>query len=241
MKIYIPSYGRTDPALHTTYQMFSDHVECVVIAATKGSVPRGDVNCEVVKTAHVGEARAAIARLAAEEGCTRYIVADDDLKLFNRTDERTYSRVDASDHNVIAEFLSEVREFLDRFAHGGVQQRFMAHTAPRGYVQNKRYLKLAAYNTELMPKEPEFRLRVHEDIDAQLQLAAMGCSGFLMTEWAVDDLGQYKDGGCQRYRTPEVEEAEFLKLQRHHPDFVSFVNGRSRVAWARAYEQGASK
>lgn len=237
MKIYIPSYGRPDPALHATYHLFSQHADCEVVAATTGSVPAG-LRSQVIRTPHVGAARAAIAKHARDTNVKRYIVADDDLKLYKRVDDKKFVRVEDGSVDVDV-FLDELELFLDSHAHGGVQQRFMAHTSVRGHIFDKRYLKLAAYNTELMPVEPKFRLRVHEDIDAQLQLAAMGCSAFLMTEWAIDDLGQYKPGGCQRYRTPEVEEAEFQKLRKYHPKYVSFINGRSRVAWQKAYNEGA--
>jgi hypothetical protein len=237
MKIYIPTFGRAAVEQQKTYALFSNAAECEIIAASKISMPKG-LPGRVIQTPHIGAARAAIANLAREQGVLRYAVADDDLKLFKRTAESTYA---AATDKQVAAFLKALSVNLDRFAHGGVQQRFMAHTSQRHGILNKRYIKLAAYNTELMKEEPKFRLRVHEDVDAQLQLARAGHPSFLMTEWAIDDHGQYKDGGCQRYRTPEVEAAEFRKLQKFHPAYVSFKNGRSRVAWKRAYEDGSSK
>lgn len=247
MHVFIPSFGRPDS--QPTYELFHNLVATTVVVPNKASAPAG-VRYIIRPDKNVGQARQNILNIAREMGEPRIMILDDDMKFFRRRNV-----VDGNDKFIattkprdIERLLTTVDRLLNRYAHGGITQRFMAqHTTPP-HEENRRYLRSACFNLEAIEAPfPKYRLSVHEDIDMQLQLAARGLPSFLITNFAVDDHGQYAPGGCSRSRTPEVERAEFEKLHKFHPKYTSFVANsatgiaRTRVAWARAYKEGAAK
>ena len=232
MKVLIPSYGR--PEEQPAYDRLTEAgADCLIIAADLESMSPG--RRSVLKiSSHVGETRQRLLEHAKRQKISKFIVPDDDCVFFTRSkDGKKFARASREELSLM---IKAVELALHTHAHVGVISRFMGNTKERHYSLNQRYLKFAAYNTDLFPSPwPKFRLSVYEDIDFQLQLATAGKESFILTEYAVDDRKQYAPGGCQRYRTPEVEKQQFEKLAKLWPGIVSFKNGRTRVQWKKAY------
>lgn len=182
---------------------------------------------------HVGQVRQRI----LEEFGPRLVMLDDDIALYQWNGQRMAPLTTAEE---IGYLIEHVEQALDRYAHVGLADRFMGHTRQRPMEMNKRYIKFLAFNHDLFPEAwPEFRLPVSEDLDFNLQLLRAGRENCILTEWAVADRGQYKDGGCQRYRNDELERQVCEWLAAEYPGVYSYTQDakgrwRSRVAWRQA-------
>lgn len=229
ISVVIPSYGR--PEAQPVYDFFMDMGHDPILAVNSVE-DAGGRRCRVLPHNHVGEVRQRI--LDTWKG--KVIVIDDDAQ-FHRWNGEKFRRCIPEDMD---DLLREVSQMLETYAHVGLADRFMGHTRQRPLEFNKRYLKFIAYNTHLFPDPwPQFRLPVSEDLDFNLQLLRAGRENCILTEWAVSDRGQYKPGGCQRYRTDEVEREVCEWLSNEHPGVYSYVQDRagrwrSRVAWRQA-------
>jgi hypothetical protein len=165
----------------------------------------------------------------------KVLMLDDDLRFYARL---TNGKFVEAEPQQVAAMASAIDTFLDTFAHGGIAAKFMSNTSPRGHVENAKYYHVLAYNKTLMPDPaPTFRTEVGEDHDMNLQLLTRGYPNFVLTEYANDDK-ERASGGCQTWRTDELELAEAVRLRDFFPDFVTLNGRRPKIAWKRAYAYG---
>lgn len=148
----------------------------------------------------------------------KLVMFDDDLRIYYRTEDNKFKR--AGPNHVIS-LMASIGDMLDQYAHGGVAERFMAHTRPRGHVLNKRYFHILCYNKRLFPRPyPAYRVETGEDHDMNLQLLKSGRPGFFLTEWAHDDK-PWAPGGCNTWRTREIHEQSVYDLAKYHSDVIT--------------------
>lgn len=229
IRVIIPTYGR--PHAQPVYDFFMEMGHDPILAVNHVEDAAGRRH-RVLPHSHVGEVRQRI----LETWTGKVAMIDDDAQ-FHRWDGAKFRKCIPEDMD---DLLGQLSQMLETYAHVGLADRFMGHTRNRPLEFNKRYLKLIAYNTELFPNPwPKFRLPVSEDLDFNLQLLRSGRQNAILTEWAVSDRGQYKPGGCQRYRTDDVEKEVCEWLAQEHPGVYSYIQDgrgrwRSRVAWRAA-------
>ncbi len=231
MKVIIPTWGR--PNSQPTYDLFEE-AEMEPVLAVDNPEHAGGRRHVVIPHENIGEARQGILDMFPG----KVFMIDDDIKFYTYNQELDkHVRVD---YTCMYSLYVHVFENLEEYAHIGFPDRFMVHTRTRPYENNKRYLKAVGLNSELFPEPPpRYRLPVSEDIDFNLQLMTRGFPNLILTEWAVDDNAQYADGGCQRYRTQEMEKQCCLTMKNLWPEYCSYTvdkegTHRMRVQWKKA-------
>ena len=75
------------------------------------------------------------------------------------------------------------------------------------------------------------RLEVMEDFDVALRLLRAGHDNVILNNWANNQAGSGKEGGCSHFRTPELHAACASKLASLHPGFVKVVQKTTKGAW----------
>jgi hypothetical protein len=100
------------------------------------------------------------------------------------------------------------------------------------------------------------RLKVMEDFDVTLQMLTMGIPNKVSTDWAWNQRGSGKVGGCSDYRTVEVQAEAAHKLKALFPDFVKIVEKDVKathlqgiwskrtdvvIQWRKAYDFGLNR
>lgn len=167
--------------------------------------------------------RIAATRQAALDfaGKQKVVLLDDDLTFLARCGDGSKFREITTDHKTLRAMFSAISTALNNYAHVGVMDDFMAHAKPRNYVVGRRYHQLLAYNPKLFPSpQPKFgAVELNEEHDFHLQLATRGLYSCVLTEWTKKST-YYADGGCQQWRTADVELAEHRKFAARWPGLV---------------------
>ena len=92
-------------------------------------------------------------------------------------------------------------------------------------------------------------LEISEDYNIALQLLTRGFPNKVSTRYRVSPVGNFSAGGCSSYRTIELHNESFIKLQKKFPKFITLKEkvqnsglwkGQKRLAgviqWKKAYE-----
>lgn len=233
MRVAIPTRGRPGDQTAFDFLRYSGY-EVMLYANSIKDTPFYIEECDyrIFPHDHVGQIRQHI----LQENHGKVLMVDDDVRFHKRKDDGNFRRateVEAQD------LLAYIDEGLDSYPIMGIAQRFMGQHNPRGSILDKRCLHVMAYNTELLPEPwPEFRLPNSEDTDFQLQVMTRGGTVCISTEYAVDDRGKYREGGCSAYRPFRdcpVEKDTATKMQEFWPGIVTVdKRGQLRVNWRRA-------
>lgn len=198
MKIFVPTRNR-DVSL-TARQLKEAKIPFTFVTTKDTSAPIAEGEQSVsVQAAHIGEKRQRILELAGDD---KFVMLDDDLSLFRRISDVKFTPATKFDlHYMFA--LIEVA--LDHTALAGIIPRFWAQSKPRGLIRHARFDQVLAYNPNLFTEpKPEFRPHVAEEHDFNLQIAAQGHAAIILTEFCKNDQ-RYAPGGCNSWRTPEIE------------------------------------
>jgi hypothetical protein len=180
---------------------------------------------------------------------------DDDLYFSVRisTDDWHLRPCDRGD---VESMLQEIELRLGHYAHVSVSPRdvnsrhFMDGCTPEtGFLENKRTLRVLAYQTDAFLSVEHGRVPVMEDFDVNLQLLESGRKNLLLYYWSNDQRGTGSKGGCSSYRTLEAHNAAAVKLQSLHPKFVKLKEKETKssskelrkrmevnIAWVKAWE-----
>ena len=241
MRIYIPTVGRvgrqlTADALRDAgadYQLVVPAAEARLHKKHPVLVAPAEACSEITKK------RQWILDNAA---APKFAMFDDDLKFKVRREDGT--QFDYADSDAISKMLYSIESQLDRVAHVGLTDDFMAHTRLRGFIRVGRYNQVLAYNTSLFSKGdwPRFRVYGSEEHDFHLQLLARGLQPVILTEYTKASKN-YAAGGISTFkpRSAEDEMRAHREIAEKWPDFVKIVpNERSisgysvQIKWAEA-------
>jgi hypothetical protein len=170
---------------------------------------------------------------------SKLIVLDDDLTFYKRLEQGNFIKANPEQ---VEEMFDEIYLKLDQFAHIGVCDKFMSHAQPRDYITNGRYNQVLGYNLELFPRPiPKYRVMVGEEQDFNLQLLSKGKESCILTEWSKSTTN-YAKGGCEQWRTAEVEKAAHEKIVKLWPGICTLKENKSTISktslaiqWKKAY------
>lgn len=247
MKIYIPTIGRRNDQ-KTAETLTEARVDFKLV------IPEGESQFVDYECLHCPEKGIRATRQwILERVKGKLVMMDDDLDFFTRDlDGNTFHRAKNSE---IRAMLLKIEGLLDTYSHGGIQGKFMSQRQPRDVKFNSKYLQVLCYNKNLFPiPPPRFELEVAENEEMNLKLLTRGCPNFVLTEWTIDNK-PYAPGGCNVWRTNELEFRETVKLSKLFPDLVRVVqtdpdkikadwkkapklNLHTRINWKKAIEQG---
>jgi hypothetical protein len=166
----------------------------------------------------------------------KVVMMDDDLRFYYRSTNG--ARFFAAEPNHVGLMVKALEMMLENYAHGGVCAKFMSNAHPRNYALNSKYYHILAYNRELFPVPvPQYRCEVGEDHDMNLQLLMAGKPNFVLSEWANDDK-EHALGGCDTWRTLQMELDNGRMLAEYFPDIVRVVGRRVHIKWKEAAKIG---
>ena len=169
----------------------------------------------------------------------KFIQLDDDLTFYKRLEAGNFIKANPDD---VEQMFDEIEMKLDQFAHVGVCDKFMSHSQPRDYITNGRYNQLLAYNLAKFPiPRPTYRVEIGEEQDFNLQLLSTGRESCILTEWSKSTTN-YAKGGCEQWRTSEIERVAHEKMVKLWPGIVTLRDNKSTIsktslsiAWRKAY------
>ena len=235
MQIFIPTCGRATSSQQTTLAALNEaDLEPVLVVQAK----------EAELYAHLP----AVVRVLPEHITTiaptrQYILAqwvveptfcmvDDDLVFFKRRNDDRTKLADIYPSELSAAFR-EMEVMLLSVSHVGFAAREGANRDTDKLRWNTRIMRVLGYNTKVLR---DFRIRfdrleVMEDFDVALQLLSKGSQNVILNEYANNQAGSGKSGGCSTFRTPELHARNAYKLAELHPGLVSVVDKTTSGAW----------
>lgn len=227
MKILIPSTGRADRVKTIKSLGEAGRQAIIVVAVGEGAIYRDLNPSNTVIESPTHGIRAKRQWMLDNFGTSKMTILDDDLVFRKRIDQSHFAEFDGSDGQMM---INTISDYLDRYAHVGIADRFMIQETPRGYVEGRRYNQVLAYNPLWFPSPwPSFRVEVNEEHDFHLQLRAAGLKPCVMTEYTKQDKA-YAAGGCATWRTADSELEAHRKFQEFWPDLVSIVPNKNAIS-----------
>ena len=249
-KIYIPTVGRGDKQItwENLPQKWRDITTLVVNHEDKDKydkptllLPKG------VKG--IASVREWIVKQAKEQ---KICMLDDDLNFVytKKTDEvgQTNRKLNEDDFEKMMSLMSN---WLDKYVFCGLDATWSHPQFEIDYKFCGRVCSNVFYNTKTLPMH-EINwtdIEISEDYNIALQLLTRGLANKVSTRFRVSPVENFSSGGCSSYRTIELHNQSFVKLQKKFPNFVKLKEkvqnsglwkGQKRIAgiiqWKKAYE-----
>ena len=176
------------------------------------------------------------------------IMVDDDLVFFKRRDDDRTKLRDIEPGELRHAFEA-MGEWLDDYAHVGFAAREGANRNPESCLFNTRIMRVLGYSRSVL-QEKNIRfdeMEVMEDFHVALSLLELGYDNMILNDFAHNQGGSGRSGGCSHFRTAELHAANAQKLHELHPEFVTVVEKTTkgsfgggtrkdvRVQWKKAY------
>lgn len=243
LHVFVPTRGRLDRQ-HTLRELMLERVADEICKVTV-VVPECEyydwsggkyVETENVKLATVpdefgfSDIRQHLLELNTDE--PGHIVIDDDLRYFRRVgDTVQLEKCSWEDIKVMFDWTAEVMN--EGFIHGGISVRGGNNHVKEKEVQVGREMRHHFYDRErVLATGLDFRqVKIRQDFHATLWLLRHGEPNIINYEFAQDQCGSNTDGGCSRYRTPEMLAEQAQVLADLHPGFVKVVEKYTKGAW----------
>lgn len=241
MNIYILSSGR--PNRQITYgNLPRDLKYTIIFVVPKKDIMSyletyGDCNFIFHKKNGISATRQYVLEHSTDD---KILMLDDDLTFYTRREEGNFVK-SWPDH--LNDLFDAVCHELDDYAHVGLCNKFMSQAQPRVRNIGLGYYQILAYNKALFPKPyPRFRMPIAEEHDFHLQLRSKGLVSSVLTEWAKADVS-HAPGGCEEWRTYELERDTHRKMAETWPGIVKVVPTKKfcgttmRIAWKKLDKQ----
>lgn len=179
----------------------------------------------------------------------KLVMLDDDLTFSYRKDKNAV-RLFPQTFETIKEMFNGIETWLDSYAHLAVSTREGNNRVADQYKEIGRALRFHAMNVPIVRETgARFdRIEFKQDFDFTLQMLEAGHKNLILYNYAHNQPGSNKPGGCSKYRTHEILEKCAHELHALHPDFVKVVEKETkgawgggvrtdvRIAWKKAYE-----
>ena len=161
------------------------------------------------------------------------VMVDDDLVFYKRRDDDAEKLRDISPVELRHAFFQLEKELLSGAAHAGFAPREGANRCTSKFMTNTRIMRVLGYRRDVLLKEciTFGRLPVMEDFDVALRLLRAGYHNIILNDYAHNQAGSGKEGGCSHFRTKELHAACAEKLAELHPRFVRVVEKTTKGAW----------
>jgi len=249
-KIYIPTVGRSDRQItwKNLPQKWKEKTVLVVDAADSDkynmpiiTIPEGMKG--------IASIREWIVKQSQEE---KICMFDDDLDLvYTRTSNETGQTNRKLNDNEIDDMFSLMDEWLNNYVFCGLDATWSHPQFDTDYKLCGRVCSNVFYNIKTLPmNELNWTdIEISEDYNIALQLLTKGFPNKISTRYRVSPVGNFSSGGCSSYRTIELHNESFIKLQEKFPKFITLKEkiqnsglwkGQKRLAgviqWKKAYE-----
>lgn len=231
MHIYIPTRGRVGQQ-HTLGALLADFVPYPVVLVC----PEDEVHQHAYTTVVGCPARgiAATRQWIVDHCPERYVLMlDDDLHFFQRRmDDPTKFR--DMEPGELSFALRQVEYLLTEAPHAAIAVREGGNRNTDPLLVNTRTLRALGYDIEVL-RQHGIRfdaVPVMEDFYVSLSLLCAGYDNLTYNGVVHNQAkGSNAPGGCSVYRTPAVQTAAALELERHFPAYVKVIQKSTRVAW----------
>lgn len=181
---------------------------------------------------------------------SRYIcMMDDDILSFGWREYPHAIKLSVATPTQINRMFAQCERWMQQgIAHCGISPRGRNHTVSESVVNNARLCQLLCYDLNVV-HEHDFRMdrvTLMQDFDMTLQMLRAGYENRVLFRGCTNTRGSGGLGGCNTYRTPDMQSATAKKLQRLHPEFVKLRDKQSgqykdqmitdvTVQWKKAY------
>lgn len=242
MKIYIPTVGRVGKQRVADYLRYC-RIPYQLVVRPDETKAHGDHPVLVCKERGI---RATRQWLLDRHKADKLLIFDDDLTFWWRTrDGKKFIKCDM-DPTPMKLMVKEIEHYLNKYAHGGIVEKFMSQSRPRGTVHGGRYFQVLAYNTALFPTpKPRMRVEIGEDMDMNLQLLYAGKQNFILTEYTKTDKEWSPGGCCMMGRNEKTLYEQSAKLAKLHPGVVTLKDEKKegthnwlKISWRKAQKLG---
>ena len=231
MKIYIPTRGRADSQI--TLKFFPDGLKEKTILAVDhderdlyGQYSNVWVMPEDLPSG-ISPKRKYICENSDDP---KIIMLDDDIRFYVRKAYNDWHLRYLEPHELPAMF-GVLDQWLGEYAHCGVSAREGNNRIEHLAVENTRYMRLLAYNLDMLDGVELGRTRIMEDFDVNLQLLRQGKKSKVSYYYAQGQGTSNADGGCSEWRNLGVQAEGAELLGSLHPDFVRVVEKKTKEAW----------
>lgn len=157
---------------------------------------------------------------------------DDDLVFYKRRDDEK-TKLREIELWELADAFSLMRLELRRIPHIGFAAREGANRNTESFVFNTRIMRVLGYDRDVLISEHiQFdQMEVMEDFHVALSLLEKGYENLVLNEFAHNQAGSGKEGGCSHFRTKQLQAENAAKLVALHPGFVRLVQKTTKGAW----------
>lgn len=240
--IYIPSHKRAHMLKHDSNPL--RHMSDVARKMVTYVVPDGEIddyrfdlpmniNVVEVRVKGIAATRQWIGQYAASKGQDKFLMMDDDVKFFRRTNYDMTNLMPCTPAE-IDDMLESVEFALQNgFGHVGVSAREgnnnFGLANQSSHEKDTRILRVYGFWTELFNACEHGRVEVMEDFDVALQLLRKGYHNANLFYWAQDQGGTQSVGGCSGYRTHEMQDRSARKLAELHPGLVTLREKKNKT------------
>ena len=148
--------------------------------------------------------------------------------------------------------MSLMSGWLDKYVFCGLDATWSHPQFEIDYKFCGRVCSNVFYNTKTLPMHDInwTDIEISEDYNIALQLLTRGLANKVSTRYRVSPVDNFSSGGCSSYRTIELHNYSFLKLQKKFPSFVKLkekvaknsgewsnkVKLAAIIQWKKAYE-----
>lgn len=230
MRIYIPTYRRTDKqktleALPKRWKRNTTLV-CDKVDAPALRIVAADHGAEI---SIVPDTITTIAQkrhwIISATPFKKIMMMDDDLRFSHRVyGQNKEFALQSVSRKRLAAYLDEVEAMLDKFVHVGISPRQGNNNIEvTGWKANARMIYCLGYKVGAIRKNCELgRIEHREDMDYTLQLLRKGFANRVLVDLAADQVYNAK-GGASEQRSVKNSNKDAEKLARLHPGFVKVV------------------
>lgn len=173
---------------------------------------------------------------------------DDDLTFYRRSIVARDKLIDIAPHQLYEAF-EQMDHQLEGHPHVGFAAREGANRVTTSVVTNTRIMRVLGYNRRVLLDEGiRFdRIELMEDFDVALQLLEKGHPNLILNNYAHNQAGSGKAGGCSTFRTPAKQAQAAHALAALHPRYVQVVEKTTKgsfgggtrtdvkIQWKKAY------
>ena len=161
---------------------------------------------------------------------TKIAMLDDDIRFYIRKGYDDW-HLRYLEPEEVPQMFGLLEEWLDDYAHCGVSAREGNNRVKELSVENTRYMRVLAYNLDMLGGVELGRTRIMEDFDVALQLLRQGKPSKVSYYFAQGQRGSNTDGGCSEWRNLDSQAEGAERLASLHPDFVRVVEKKTKTAW----------
>lgn len=249
MKIVIPTAGRVDkmatfhalpPALQKVTTVVVQHRERMKYADKSYPdiwvLPKGITKINTTRQ-HI------IENVEDIYGDPHVCMLDDDFLSFGwRADMESTKLVNATPAQINMMFRTCANWLKKGVVHCGITPRNKNHTSNNVFNENGRLCQMLCFDARiLLGHNVKFtRIPMMTDFDVVLQLLRLGYNNKILYRGCTNSRGSTPAGGCNMYRTPEMQSKSARKLAKLHPEFVKLRPKGDvmdvTVQWKRAFK-----